>query len=188
MAALSQPRLGPYALIEVIEITATDSAALLDKWGHYLGACHRPYTMERHALLVHGEPVATTVSASTVSSTVRATDGRYWSRTEVVELARLAAADRWATRVMLRLWREVLAPAWPCWRVRAAVAYSQSYRHDGRIYRHDGWVCAREDAGGIGGGTWSTRREAGHPAFGAKRLWIYEYPTRAASDVEAAAR
>jgi hypothetical protein len=98
---------------------------------------------------------------------------------EVVELGRLCSdpAQAWANRVMLRLWREVCARRWPHWPVRAAVSYSQNGRHDGTLYRFDGWRKVREDAGGDCGpnATWSKRRGPEHAAAGAKTLWLWEF-------------
>lgn len=96
-------------------------------------------------------------------------------RTEVVELARLGAKVRWANRVLLRLWREVCAPSWPCWPVRAAVSYSVNALHSGNLYRFDGWEKVREDCGSGGGGTYSTRRLPGTSLHGRKTLWVYRY-------------
>ncbi len=153
------------------EVSLATANSLLERWGHYLGACERPFGSSSHVLLVGGEPVSVAVAASTVSATA----GGY-SRQQLVELARLCSAPgaSWATRVMLRLWREVCAPAWPHWPAAAAVAYSQSDRHEGRIYRFDGWQLVNENAGSLGGGTWSTGRDAGHAARGRKRLWLYD--------------
>ena len=95
-----------------------------------------PIRQEAYALEVDQRPVSIAVSASIVSVRVKG-----FSRTEVVELVRLCTdpGHRWATRVMLRLCREIIAPRWSCWPVRAAVAYSQTRYHDGAIYRFDGW-------------------------------------------------
>ena len=77
-----------------------------------------------------------------------------YRREEVVELARLCVNPdhRWATRVVLRLWREVAAPRWKCWPIRAAVAYSQTRRHEGDIYRFDGWTLMADGVGSSGEG------------------------------------
>lgn len=154
----------------------TDQAnALLDDWGHYLGPCHRPFGMDCWVLEIGGRPVSVAISASTVSPTVAGLD-----RQQVVELARLGTApgQRWATRVMLRLWREVAAPAWAYWPTTAAVAYSANDRHEGRSYRFDGWTKLTDRAGANCGpnATWSRKRSEGDPAKGAKTLWIWRYP------------
>lgn len=145
---------------------------LLTTWGHYLGPCERPFGAEAWALEVAGQPVSVAVSASTTSSTAAGYD-----RQQLVELARLCSAPtaRWATRPMLRLWREVAAPAWSYWPVTAAVAYSQNDRHEGRIYRFDGWTRVTDRAGSNGGGTWSAKRTDGHAARGSKALWLWHY-------------
>lgn len=153
--------------------SAAQANALLVHWGHYLGACARPFGAEGWVLDVAGRPVAVAVSASTVSATVAGYD-----RGQAVELARLCAAPdaRWATRPMLRLWREVAAPAWRYWPVRAAVAYSHNRRHAGDLYRWDGWTLVTTEAGDSrGGGTYSTSRTVRHTATGRKTLWLWRY-------------
>jgi len=114
------------------------------------------------------------MSASAVSSTVVG-----YQRDQVVELARLCSARgaAWASRVMIRLWREVFARRWPDWPVLAAISYSQNAHHRGDLYRFDGWTKIRDDAGSTGGGTWTRQREDGHVARGAKSLWLWRYPT-----------
>lgn len=164
------------APVVVHEIGRSEAGRLLEWMGHYLGPCNRPFGQQSWALIVAGEPVAVAVSASTVSATLRADDGRTWSRRQCVELARLAASERWATRVMLRLWREALAPTWPHWPVTDAFAYSQNDRHDGRTYRFDGWECVgATKARSKGGGTWTAERDDDHAAAGPKSLWHWSY-------------
>lgn len=167
--ALAEP-----AIVQVVTIDRDTSDDLLTRWGHYLGPCRRPFGIQRHALIVAGEPVATTVSATTVSAWVP-TDTKMMHREQLVELARLCSRDRWATRVMLRLWREVIAPAWPYWPVEAAVSYSRSDRHEGRIYRFDGWARWGEARASSGGGTWTTPRTKDDPAGGPKARWGWWY-------------
>jgi hypothetical protein len=96
---------------------------------------------------------------------------------EVVELGRLCSAPdaRWSTRPMLRLWREVAAPRWPYWPVQAAVAYSQNGRHQGDIYRWDGWTRISDNCGSSGGGAWSRKRYATDAVHGKKSLWLWRY-------------
>lgn len=149
--------------------------ALMVRWGHDLGPCDRPFGMEGWTLDVDGVPVAAAMSASTVSSTVKMPDGRMAPRGDVVELARLCAdpAERWATRPMLRLWRQVAAPRWSYWPALAAVSYS-TRRHEGDVYRWDGWTLVRETQGSGGGGNWSSPRATSDPSAGRKRLWVWE--------------
>jgi len=167
LAAITAP---PVGLFET-ELAAAN--ALLADWGHYLGTNNRPFGAQAWRLEVAGEPVSIAVSASIVSSTAAGYPMR-----QVVELARLCTRpdSRWATRVMLRLWREVGGPAWPYWQPLAAVAYSDNSRHPGHIYRTDGWARVSTTAGSNGGGTWSTKRGDGHPGRGPKTLWLWEYP------------
>lgn len=163
--------------VGVEPVSNCEADALLTRWGHYLGPCDRPFGKASFALHIDGRPVSLATSASIVSSTVRVSDDLSLTRGEVVELARLCSApgEAWATRVMLRLWREVHALTWPHWPVRAAVAYSQNDRHEGRIYRFDGWTKVREVRPSGGAGQWSRARPEGDPARGPKSLWLWRY-------------
>ncbi len=167
---MEQLTLAPAAPVDVRLVPLGQANDLLTRWGHYLGPTERPFRQEPWVLFVDNAPVSVAVSASTVSSTAAGYD-----RHEIVELARLCSTSPWATRVMLRLWREVLAPRWDCWPVNAAVAYSKNDRHEGRIYRFDGWERVGSSAGSTGGGTWTKARGAADEAAGAKTLWRWTY-------------
>jgi len=181
---LAQLTLAPAAHAGLYEVTSAEANDLLARWGHYLGPCRRPFGTQSWALIAGGQPVAVAVSASTVATTTAG-----YPRRHLVELARLCAAQPWATRVMLRLWREVAAPAWPYWPAAAAVAYSQNHRHDGRIYHFDGWTKVTTTAGSNGGGAWTRHRHPGHAARGPKTLWLWRYtpePTGPAPAIDGA--
>jgi hypothetical protein len=147
--------------------------ALLVEWGHRLGPVNRPFRSEAFVLNLDGRAIAAAVSASIVSDTVAG-----YGRQEVVELARLGRdpAHPWVLRVMLRLWREVCAPRWACWPVRAAISYSKNSMHAGDMYRFDGWEKGRTDCGSSGGGAWSRKRYAEDAVHGSKTLWLWRYP------------
>src|SRR5438105_3487234 len=108
----AQPRLLDVPMAGLYPLDVAEANRLLVRWGHTLGPLNRPFTTQAYALELDGRPVSLAMSASTVSATA----GGY-RRTEVVELARLCTdpAHRWATRVMLRLWREACARRWPDW-------------------------------------------------------------------------
>jgi hypothetical protein len=163
--------------VAVEPVGRTQANALLLAWRHSLGPCQRPFATQSYVLHLDGQPVSLAVSASTASATAAGL-----SRRELVELARLCSGPghAWATRVMLRIWREVCAPRWPYWPVTAAIAYSQNHRHQARIYRFDGWTKVTDRAGSSGGGTWSRRRDPSDPATGRKTLWLWRYPDPAA--------
>lgn len=176
MTALAQLAFAPPAAVGLHEVDIADANQLLTEWGHYLGPCLRPFHQEGWLLDVAGRPVSVAVSASAVAATTAG-----YARQQIVELARLCSGEPWATRVMLRLWREVCAPAWQCWPVSAAVAYSANDRHEGRIYRFDGWEKVTDRAGSSGGGTWSRQRSAGDAVHGRKTLWLWRYDRVAAA-------
>ena len=163
------PAIPGLALSELAAVDMQDANRLLVEWDHDLGPCRRPFGMEAFALLVRGQAVAVAVSASTVSATVAG-----YRRDQVVELARQAAGNEWANRVMIRLWREVCAPAWKHWPVLAAVSYSL-HTKSGNLYRFDGWERAANNAGSAGGGTWSRQRDASERLAGKKTLWVWRY-------------
>lgn len=124
---------------------------------------------------------ATPQSIHAISSSIVGETSAGYPKWEAVELSRLASRERWATRVALRLWREVAAPRWPCPEPRsglpalAAVAYSKNDRHEGRIYRFDGWTKVTDRAGSSGGGQWSRKRSKNDAANGAKTLWLWRF-------------
>jgi len=148
----------PMPVVGLTPVPLAHANALLERWGHYLGPVNRPFGSQAWVLDVTGEPCSVAVSCSAVSETAAGL-----KRAEVVELARLCSdpQQRWATRPMLRLWREVAAPRWPYWPVTAAIAYSQNARHGGEIYRFDGWKKVSESGGSSGGGTWTAPRRPG---------------------------
>lgn len=174
LGTLSDPIVG------FVPIALDEANALLVEWGHYLGPCERKFHNDCWALDLDGAPIAVAISSSIVGATSAG-----YRKSEAVELSRLCSQERWATRVALRLWREVAGKRWPCPEPRAgepplaAVAYSQNSLHEGSVYRFDGWELVREDAGSSGGGTWSRKRQAGDAAHGRKRLWLWRYEAAA---------
>jgi antitoxin VapB len=143
---------------------------IVDRWQHKLGAVNRPFRQEAYALELRGATVAVATSGSIVNGPVAG-----YERNEVVELTRLAG-ERWATRIMLRLWREVCAPAWDCWPVLAAVSYSVNALHTGDLYRFDGWEKVREDAGATRPtAAWGKPGVSRGAADGYKTLWVWRY-------------
>ncbi len=150
------------------EITADcEVDQLLVDWGHWLGGCNRPFGRQSFRLVVGGRGiVAVAVSASTVNKTCGGFD-----RKDVIELARLCSkpSEEWATRVMLRLWREVAPKVWPYWVARALVSYSNSVRHTGNIYRFDGWRKVGEVPGGVAGGNWTRGKR-----YDPKAVWVWD--------------
>jgi antitoxin VapB len=155
-------------------ITNDHANELLVKWKHKLGPCNRPFRMEVFALVVNDEPVSVAISASIVHGPVYG-----YQVHEVLELARLASSNGWANRVMLRVWRECLAPTYKSWKPKAVVSYSHNALHSGDIYRFDGWKKVKDDCGTDGkGGNWGRRGEGYENValHGKKSLWVYEYP------------
>jgi hypothetical protein len=154
-------------------ISNAEANELLARWGHRLGPCNRPFRTESFVLRHNDVPVSVAMSCSIVHGPV---DGLQVN--EVVELARLASNNPWANRVMLRLWREICAPAYRPWVPKAAVSYSHNALHKGSLYRADGWVKVRGDCGTTGkGGNWGRRGEGyeNTALHGLKSLWIWRY-------------
>jgi antitoxin VapB len=100
--------------------------------GHKMGPCHRPIgTLKEHGLFVYDQLRAVAITADLVAETCGGL-----RRSEAIELARLCADDPALCRVMLRLWREVIFPAFGRpW----AVSYQDEKLHTGNTYRFDGW-------------------------------------------------
>lgn len=169
------------SMVELVPGSIELANLLLVDWGHRLGAVNRPFRQEAWLLELHGEPISVSVSGSIVSGNVAG-----YRREEVVECSRLCSAPNfsWATRIMLRLWREVCAPLWKCWPVKAAISYSHNAHHRGDLYRFDGWEKVREDCGSNGGGSWSRKRYATDVIAGCKTLWIWCYPVGRSANEE----
>lgn len=174
-----RPRLFDAPLAGVYPVTMAEANALLVAWKHKLGPCERPFGQEGYVLEAKGVPVAVAVSASIVNGPVRNEDSSIsYERDQVVELARLAAANPWANRVMLRLYREVCAQLWPHWSVEAIVSYRHRGLHktEDNLYRFDGWSLWRSGvAGSRGSGTWTKTRDADAAVVGKKDLWGWEF-------------
>lgn len=182
MQSLAQLRLVDVPMAGMYPITDAEANALLVGWEHKLGEIHRPYRVDSYVLEANDRPVAVAVSASLVSDEISGTDKHgqrvHWGRQECVELARLAG-EPWATRLMIRLWRELCGSLWGR---QIAVSYSKNSMHKGNLYRFDGWECIRTDAGSSGGGTWSTQRTASDAVTGSKSLWIWRYGSESKND------
>lgn len=166
-------------IVALVPISNDECNRWLVQWAHKLGPCNRPFRSESWSLELDGDPIAVAMSASIIHGPAAG----YQTR-ECLELARLCAANHWANRVMLRLWREVCAPRWGGgWEVKAVVSYSHNELHKGSLYRADGWRKVKENAGSLGtGGNWN-RRNRGYenPALiGYKTLWVYEYSKESA--------
>jgi len=174
----TQPRLISLPMAGAYPIDLDEANRMLTAWGHRLGPVNRPFRSEAWSLDVGERAVAVAVTCSTVSSTVAG-----YRLGEVVELARLCAepGNTWANRVLLRLWREVLAPAWALWPVRAAVSYSHNAMHRGDIYRTDGWERVRTDAGFSGKEAWGRPGYAMGATAGSKTLWLWRYDREVAN-------
>ena len=172
-SSLDQTRLFDAPLCSVHQVSLYEANRLVVAWNHKLGACNRPFRSDGFVLEVAGKPVAVAISASIVHGPA----GGYETQ-ECLELARLCACEPWANRVMLRLWREVCAPSWPLWQVKAAISYSHNALHSGDIYRFDGWKKFGDKCGTNGkGGNWGRRVQgyANTSLHGYKSGWVYEY-------------
>lgn len=156
----------PIVTFDLMDDIEADAA--LVEWGHWLGACNRPFGRQSFGLRIEGELVAVAVSASTVNATCGG-----FRRGEVVELARLCAHPEHTdmTRVALRLWRKVAPRTWGAryWPVKALVSYANAVRHRGDIYRFDGWTKVADVRGGTAGGGWARGKE-----YEAKSVWSFE--------------
>jgi hypothetical protein len=168
--------------VAVIALTRGQANDCLTRWEHSLGPCDRPFEQNQHGLVVAGDIIAVTTTASIVSPTLTDEREHVWNRSQVVELARICAVKRWATRPMLRLWREVLAFEWESWPVQAAFSYATPGKR-GDIYRFDGWTRVRQvkKASPGKGSTWATGSATDAIGDGKKTLWTYRYPQEEAN-------
>jgi len=160
-----------FPLARFDRIANSTARSLCVQWGHYLGGCGRPFGVQSFGLSVSGLGViSVAVSASIAGITC---DGI--PRFDCVELARLCTlpSERWATRVTLRLWRQLAPAEWAReqWPVRALVSYSDKTRNTGDIYRFDGWKRGSDVRGrtSVGG------RQRG-ATCNPKSVWVFQVP------------
>lgn len=120
----------PILHLEQIDNDVADAALI--RWKHRMGPCRRPMgTLVSHGLFAHGQLCALTVTADLVAPTCAGL-----RRDQAIELARLCADRADLCRVMLRIWREFVFPAFGhAW----AVSYQDEALHSGNTYRFDGW-------------------------------------------------
>lgn len=125
----------PLVTFEAIDLT--EANRLLVEWGHRMGPLLRGNSgaLQCHALFVHSKPVGLACTSSLIRERVGGGLG-HLTRRNTVELSRLCAAEPWACRVVLRLWRETVFPGTG---VAAAISYQDADLHTGNIYRFDGW-------------------------------------------------
>lgn len=180
-----QPRLLEMPMAGLMPMGLSEANRLLTLWEHSLGVIERPFGQVAYALEILGEPISLAVSASTTGEAVtgkhpKTKERIHYRRGQVVELARLCSAPgySWATRIMLRLWREVCARKWPYWPVTAAASYSENAKHKGEIYRADGWLRVNEDCGFVSGSNYGRAAES-YAAIGKKTLWLWPYEVAA---------
>lgn len=139
---------------------------LLVQWGHRMGALNRGNThaQHSHALFAHGQPVAVVCTSSLIREHVGG-GLSHLTRENTVELSRLCAANPWACRVALRLWRELVLPGTGA---QFAVSYQDATLHTGNVYRFDGW----KRAGFSSSGTDQRSGRRGRR----KWIWLWEHP------------
>jgi len=119
-----------------------------------------------HALVVHGYPVAVACTSSLIRECVGGGLG-HMTRGNTVELSRLCAAEPWACRVALRLWRECVFPGTGA---KFAVSYQDACMHSGNTYRFDGWTRAGYSSSGTDSRTGRKGRR--------KWIWVWELPAQ----------
>lgn len=125
----------PVAAFDSIPLAQAND--LLTAWGHRMGPLLRGNSgsLHCHALFAHGEPVGLACTSSLIREHVGG-GLSHMTRANTVELSRLCAANPWACRVVLRLWRELVFPGLG---VQAAISYQDAVLHTGNVYRFDGW-------------------------------------------------
>ncbi len=126
-----------FPLAEFDSIPLVRANELLTLWGHRMGPLLRGNSgsLHCHALFANGDPVALACTSSLIREHVGG-GLSHMTRANTVELSRLCAANPWACRVVLRLWRELVFPGLG---VAAAISYQDADMHTGNVYRFDGW-------------------------------------------------
>lgn len=156
-----------FPLASFDSIALGEANALLQRWEHKMGPLLRGNSAAQHVhgLFVHGEPMAVVCTSSLIRERVGGGLG-HMTRENTIELSRLCAAEKWACRVALRLWREVVFPGTG---MRWAISYQDAVLHTGNVYRFDGWTRAMEISSS---GTDSRTGRVGRR----KWIWYWERP------------
>jgi hypothetical protein len=125
----------PLATFNAIPLAEANKLLLM--WGHRMGALERGNSgaLHCHALFVSGRPVGLACTSSLIRECVGG-GNQHMTRANTIELSRVCAAEPWACRVVLRLWREVVFPGT---RREFAISYQDAALHSGNLYRFDGW-------------------------------------------------
>jgi hypothetical protein len=157
---------GMFPAVVFDSVPLVEANRMLVDWGHKMGALERGNSaaLQCHALFVHGEPMAVVCTSSLIREVVGG-GLRHLTRQNTVELSRLCAAERWACRVALRLWREVVFPGTG---YVHAITYQDTALHTGNLYRFDGW----HRAGYSSSGTDSRSGRKGRR----KAIWLWPPP------------
>jgi antitoxin VapB len=151
----------PVASFDSIQLALANE--LLAKWGHRMGPLLRGNSgaLHCHALFAHGEPVGLACTSSLIRECVGG-GLQHMTRANTIELSRLCAANPWACRVVLRLWRELVFPGLGA---AAAISYQDAAMHSGNLYRFDGWRLAGRSSSGTDQRTGRKGRN--------KNIWVW---------------
>jgi antitoxin VapB len=156
-----------FPLVSFDHIPLAQANECLVKWGHRMGALHRPFDREwwHYALFAGDRPVAVAMTSPLIREHVGG-GLSHLTRENCVELSRLCAERRDLCRVVLRLWREFVFPVmgYPF-----AISYQDADLHTGNTYRFDGW---KRMAYVRGGGTDARSGRKGRNRY----IWVWEKP------------
>lgn len=162
-----------FPLANFDEIALPVANELLMQWGHRMGPLLRGNSgaLQCHALFVHGHPVGVATTSSLIAPHIGG-GLSHLTRENTVELSRLCAAEPWACRVVLRLWRELVLPGTDA---TTAISYQDADLHTGNTYRFDGWKRAAYARGTLDK---RTNRQG-------RNRYIWVWPPSAANEVAA---
>jgi hypothetical protein len=151
----------PLAAFDHIDLATANE--LLEAWGHKMGPLNRGNSaaLHCHALYAHAQPTAVVCTSSLIRECVGG-GNQHLTRANTVELSRLCASNKWANRVALRLWRELVFPQLG---YAHAISYQDAALHTGATYRMDGWKA-------IGTSSSGTDSRSGRKGR-RKRIWLW---------------
>jgi hypothetical protein len=191
-------RLDPLVAFYQVDVK-TEAVPLLIEWRHDLHlngeTSIRPFWKIAFVMEDRGRPAGVVVLASTINASVCKDEGLH--RYNTVDIARICRnpdrRDDKCLRAVLRITREYLVPVvleqdYPRWRARSAEAAGRAWpridgvsansmpgKHDGDLYRFDGFRHVRTSKGAKGGGRQNPSK-AEQIADGNRGLWVYRYP------------
>ena len=153
----------PLVSLDLIERPVLN--AMLVEWHHQHGPIERPiFKSPVDVGLRHQGRLVAVIACDTL---IRTTQG--FSRSQACEVSRVCAAAPGMCSSALRLWRHFVYPTIvAAWGTPWVISYQDATRHEGNLYRRDGWALIGCSRGGA-----DSRAVAGTVRVRRRLIWAW---------------